>query len=166
MGEEISADVRFHPDAKGVTPVANHIVEHTAQHIGRHHHPHGQEEHPVGPVRQPRIQSLAGHQGEGQINDRHQKGAEHIQEKQPQMGLKVGEKNPQRAFRSIILGGHILPFLACYTNSGSIIPVFSKDARTKRQHFAAATRRNAPEIWKFPGFSRCQGGPALQHGTL
>ena len=81
------------------------------------------------------------------------------------MGLKVGKKSA-KSFRSIILGGHILPFLACYTNSGSIIPVFFQRCKAKAATFRSSNQKECPRNLEIPWFFKSQGGPALQHGTF
>ena len=95
MGEKIPADVRLHPDAKGMAPVAHHIIEYRPQQKRRQHRRHHQEERPVEMVGQPLVHGDAGYHGKGKVNKRNQKSAGHIHREQPAVGLKVGQKHPQ-----------------------------------------------------------------------
>ena len=53
MMEQVAADIRLHPDAEGVAPVGDDVVQSCPQHKGQRHHRHGDKEHPVVLLRQP-----------------------------------------------------------------------------------------------------------------
>ena len=45
-------------------------------------------------------------QGEGQIDQRNDECADHIQNEQPPMGLEIGQEDPQCGLLLIVFGGH------------------------------------------------------------
>ena len=106
---QVAADVRLHPDAEGVTPVGHHEIKPRPQQIGGHHHGHNDEKRPELPLGEPRVHGGAGHQRERQVDARDQERAGHIQRKQPPVGLEIGEKYPQRAAGTVVLGSHSTP---------------------------------------------------------
>ena len=61
MGEQIPANVRFYPDAEGVAPVTDDIVERTAQDICRHHAGHHKEEGAVSAIGEPLVHGSPGY---------------------------------------------------------------------------------------------------------
>ena len=79
MAEQVSPDVRLHPDAEGVPPVGHNVVQYRPQHKGQRHDCHHHKEHTVVFLRQPLIQRCPGYQRKRQIHQRDQNRAPHIQ---------------------------------------------------------------------------------------
>ena len=106
MAEQIPADIRLHPDAEGMAPIAHHEAQKGAQHKGQHHNTHDDEESAVLLLGQPLVHGGTGDQGKGQIHQRDHKSADDIQCEKPAVGPEITEENGQRPFGLKILGGH------------------------------------------------------------
>ena len=79
MVEQVSPDVRLHPDAESVPPVGHNVVQYRPQHKGQRHDCHHHKEHAVVFLRQPLIQRSPGYQRERQIHQRNEDRAAHVQ---------------------------------------------------------------------------------------
>ena len=106
MAKQIPADIRLHPDAEGVAPIAHHEAQKGAQHKGQHHNTHDDEESAVLLLGQPLVHGGTGDQGKGQIHQRDHESADDIQCEEPAVGPEITEENGQRPFGLKILGGH------------------------------------------------------------
>ena len=71
MLKEILANVRFHPDAKGVAPIGDDEVQERANYIGDHHDSHYQEKSLIGMVGQEFLHGCARHQRVDEVYQRH-----------------------------------------------------------------------------------------------
>ncbi len=106
MAEQIPADIGLHADAEGVAPVGNDKLQKRAQQIRRNQGEHRKKEDLILLFRQHGIKRPSGHQGEGQVNGGHGEGAKDINEKQPDMGLEVGQENPRDRLALVVLRLH------------------------------------------------------------
>ena len=104
--EQVLADVRLHPDAEGVAPVGDDIVEERPQGKRGEHDDHDGEKHPIVLLRQQIIHGHAGDEGKGQVDQRNEKGAEHIHKEQLAVGLEIVEKNLENGLLLEFPGGH------------------------------------------------------------
>ena len=93
MGKQIFADIRLHPDAKGVSEVGNGVFQVGTQHIAQHHRRNDDEKGPVHLFRQYIVQRVSGHQWERQVDGGNGTGAQHIDSKELLMVLEIAEKN-------------------------------------------------------------------------
>ena len=87
--KQILADIRFHPDTKGMAIVGHNIIEDRAQHIAGNHHCHNDEEGSIELSGQQFIERMAGDQRECQVNGRDQARAQHIDGKELLMVFKI-----------------------------------------------------------------------------
>ena len=113
MAEQVTADVRLHPDAEGMAVIRHNIIQKRPQNIAHRHNDHDGKERAVHLVGQHLIKRTAGHQREQQVDGRDSHSAGHIGGKQPSMVLEVAQENHQRRFFPIILRRHVInpPFL-------------------------------------------------------
>ena len=106
MAEQIPADIRLHPDTEGVAIICHDVVQKGTQDIAAHHRNHHSEKQLVHLPRQHIVQGAAGHQRKQQVDSRDQACADHINGKQPPMGLEVAQKYHQRRLALIVFGRH------------------------------------------------------------
>ena len=92
MAEQIPAYVRLDAHAHHVAPVGDHEIHHRAQGVGRQQQAHDGEEGGVQALGQELVHGLPGGPGEGQIHQGNAQGAAHIQNKQAQVGLIIGQE--------------------------------------------------------------------------
>ena len=106
MGKQIPADIRLHPDAKGVSPVAHHILQQGPEEVDRQKDAHDQKEGGIEPLRQQFLHAHPGHIGKGQVDHGDQKGTAEVHEKELPVGPEVGEKDAQGALSLVVMGRH------------------------------------------------------------
>ena len=104
--KQIPANVRFHPDAKGVTVVGNDVIQKRPDQVADAHHRHHNKEDLIQRLGEHFVQSLTGHQGENQVNRGNEHRAENVHCKQALMFCKICQKNCKRTLVLIILCCH------------------------------------------------------------
>ena len=106
VGEEVPADIRLHPDAEGVAPVADHVLQERPEEVGGQKGAHNQKEGGIQPRRQQPLHTYAGHVGKGQVDHGDQEGAAQVHEEELPVGPKVGEEDAQGALCLVVAGCH------------------------------------------------------------
>ena len=96
MPEQVTADVRLYPDAKGMPVVGDDVIQERAQNIAHRHNGHDREERAVHLIWQHVIQGASGHHREQQVDRRNAHGAGHVNGKQPSMIPEIAQENCQR----------------------------------------------------------------------
>ena len=97
MAEQVPADVRLHQDAEGMPPVADHVLQSRPQQVGGHHHHNDGEKGPVEALRDELVHTQAGDVGKGQVDQRDQQRAGHIQQEELFVRAEIAEKDAQQA---------------------------------------------------------------------
>ena len=93
MAEQVPADVRLDAHPHHVTPVGYDELHGRPQHIGPQQDGHDGEESGEHALWQEGVQRLPGDGGEGQVHQGDAQSAGHIQNKQFEMGLIIGQED-------------------------------------------------------------------------
>ena len=97
VGEQIPADVRFNVHAHEMAPVGDDKVHDPLQKIGQQQNGHHGEKGLVKALGQKRLHGQPGDVRKGQVYRADDGGTEHIQQKQPQVGLIVGSEDGEKS---------------------------------------------------------------------
>ena len=106
MAEQGGADIGLHADAERMPPIGDDEIQHRPQRIGREDDPHEQEERPERVLRQKRPHGVARDDRVGQIDQRDDERAGHIQKKQAAMRLEEGQKDGKAGLAPVLFGRH------------------------------------------------------------
>ena len=118
MAEEGFSNVGLDADAERVAPVGDDVIQKRAHEIGQHDHAHDGKKRPVRVLRQKLIHCPARDKRIGEVHERDDERADHVEDKQAHVGLKKVQKNLYHVLVLIVSGGHKIRFLIFLVRRG------------------------------------------------